>query len=434
MGQGSIIESTGVYIPGILKDIKKSTEHFQPIFEAFTNSFESIKLATAQGSNPDTQFIFIEIFHSRKLTTSDVFFERIVIKDSGLGFDDESFKRLLRFKDDRKGFFNKGSGRIQFLHYFKYSKYVSSFCQGDAFRVRHFVLSTDHVKLKNAIVSGHEVHECERPQRETILTLEGLKDEADLPFYNDLNASALKEMLIARYIMEFCTHRNALPVIKIAQLLDENLIEETYICQVDIPQFDKQKDLVLYYYRPTVDGKDFEKTNKQETLTLTTFKIKEHELKRNELRFTSKGEIVPRNLLELKHISPLDQIDGNRYLFLVSGKYVDERDEDTRGMLNIRSREDSKKNIRPQVSLFLEGEIFIDDIEFEANKTISSIYPEIAKKKEDKQKDVEKLQQMFLLNPKTLHAVRISINDTEERILEKVYAADAKNVAKKDER
>lgn len=431
MEEASLIVSTGVYVPAILKDIKKSPDHFQPIYEAFTNSFESIKLEAKKGENPATQYITIEINQSHKLTESEIFFENIVVTDSGSGFDEENFKRLLQFKNDQKGFFNKGSGRIQFLHFFAVAKYESSFFENRACKRRTFVLSTDYVR-SNAIVSGHNVADCELQQRETVLTLKGLKDEGDLSFYNDLSAVTLKEMIISRYIMDLCTHRNSLPIITIKQLIDNKIIDQATIKASDIPLVDKETDIPVSYCRPTIDGKDFEAADKLEIFKLTAFKISEHELKRNELKFSCKGEIVPKNFLELKTLSPHDQIDGNRYLFLLSGVYIDERDEDTRGVINIRSREDSKKANRTQTPLFSETEIFLDDIEYEANKTISKIYPEIVKKKEEKERDIEKLREMFLLNPGTLRSVRISINDTEERILEKVYSADSKVVAKND--
>jgi hypothetical protein len=44
MEQESLIISDGIYFQAVLKEVKKSTQHLQPIFEIFTNALESIKL------------------------------------------------------------------------------------------------------------------------------------------------------------------------------------------------------------------------------------------------------------------------------------------------------------------------------------------------------------------------------------------------------
>lgn len=428
----SLIVSTGVYYQGILKDIKKAKDHFQPIYEAFTNSFESIKLKTLNSLSSGKESITIDLYFRKSMTPPELFFDQFVIKDSGIGFDMDNFERLVRFKDDRKGFHNKGSGRIQLLHSFDTAKYVSIFKDETGYKKRSFTLSTHYIS-KNAIISEHKIDNCAADSSDTILTLHKLLDEKDTQAYNNLTASELKHMLVSRYMMEFCTHRNNLPTIQIAQYIDGELDgEKLTVSESDIPLIDNEKEMILNYYRLSDNGKDFEKTLKQEQLKLSAFKIDGNDLKRNGIKLTSKGEIIPDNRIGLKNLSSTDQLDGKRYLFLISGKYIDERDGDTRGAINISSREDFKKANSSHPHLHSSEEIFLDDIEAEANFTISTMYSEIREKKEEKQNDIEKLRKMFLLDEATLKSMTISLDDTEERILEKVYAADSKLIAKKD--
>jgi hypothetical protein len=233
-------------------------------------------------------------------------------------------------------------------------------------------------------------------------------------------------------MMEFCTHRKKIPAIKIIHHLNGKILEQVSITEDDIPLTDEERDLEIHYHRLSVDGKEFEKSNKLERLKLTAFKINNQDLKKNELKLTSKGEIIPDTKLELRNLAPHDQLDGNRYLFMISGGYIDERDGDTRGSINIQRREHYRQANASNMNLYTDEHIFLDDIESEANTTIANIYPQIRAKKEEKQQDIEKLKDMFLLNEATLKTLSFSLDEPEEKILEKVYSADSRTLAKKD--
>lgn len=431
MEQDSLIVSTGVFYQGVLNDFKKSKDHFQPIFEAFTNAFESIKLKLQKSPSSGNEFISIDLYLRTSMTPPELFFDQLVIKDSGIGFDEENFERLVRFKDNRKGFHNKGSGRIQFLHSFDTAKYVSIFKDQAGYKQRSFTLST-HYLPKNTIISGHSLIDSVSDSPETVLTLQGLLDAKDGQAYNSLTASELKQMIVSRYMMEFCTHRGKLPAIKIAHYIDGKLEDEVSITESDIPLVDNEKEITLHYYRLSNNGEEFEKTEKQEALKLTVFKIPELDLERNEIKLSSKGEVLPDNRIKLENLSSKDRIDGKRYLFIISGQYIDERDNDTRGIIDIPLRDDYKKANSSHNNLYGNVEIFLDDIKAEANTAISSLYKEILEKKEEKQKDIEKLKEMFLLDEAIIKSMKFSLDDSEEKILEKVYSEDSKRLAKKD--
>ena len=76
--------------------------------------------------------------------------------------------------------------------------------------------------------------------------------------------------------------------------------------------------------------------------------------------------------------------------------------------------------------------IILDDMQDKVNERILKMYEEIEKKSEEKIIEVENLKKMFLLNSQTLKDVNIRLNDSEEKILEKVYQVDAKLAAKQD--
>jgi hypothetical protein len=102
-----------ILLNGVLNLIKKSRFPLAPVYEAITNSMEAISLR--KFPNKAKKEIEIEFYYStlfegiRKI-------DRIIVTDNGVGFDNTNFKRFNPLLDRTKGYNNRGSGRIQFLH------------------------------------------------------------------------------------------------------------------------------------------------------------------------------------------------------------------------------------------------------------------------------------------------------------------------------
>ena len=99
---------------GVLKAIRKSANILQPLFEAFTNSLESIRLRQQKGDHFNAHIKVIMDFNA-DMEGKGCFFNGFTIVDNGIGFDNENYRRLITFKDDTKGFNNRGSGRLQMI-------------------------------------------------------------------------------------------------------------------------------------------------------------------------------------------------------------------------------------------------------------------------------------------------------------------------------
>ncbi len=116
MVKQGFIKGYGINYSGTIPKIKKNENSLQPIFEAITNSFESLKLRT---SGSTTKTIVVNLKLSKNLFSdqeNDFNFNEILIVDNGIGFNDKEFERFISLNDNRKGFSNKGTGRVQFLH------------------------------------------------------------------------------------------------------------------------------------------------------------------------------------------------------------------------------------------------------------------------------------------------------------------------------
>ncbi len=323
---------------------------------------------------------------------------------------------------------------IQILHTFDKTKITSIYrdeSSSTGFRQRIVTLSKSRAFLNhNAIIRLEDGNkkEIEATHSSTSLAFNAVLLPTDENHFKTLTAEELKDNIIERYLAQFCESREYLPEIIIKRIIDDNVDKELKIISDDIPTFDKEKDIEIYYSK--VNDGHIENTLDKEILNLKVFKIPQERLDKNGLKLVSKGEIAKE--INLKNLLKEDQIDGNRYLFLLSGDYIDNKDGDTRGEIEILNEEDFKK--QQKGSLFPAYEILLENIEKKANSTILNMYDEIKVKNEEKKENIGALKKMFLLSQETLDTLgnSISINDSDAKILEKVYKADAKIIARRD--
>lgn len=419
----SFIKTPGVYYKEVLNDFPKSGNALQPLFEAFTNSLEAIHLRKDQST---LGIITIKLFTWKTTDEEQRTFERLVIEDNGIGFDEENFDRLQRYKDSRKGFDNRGTGRLQIIKNFDKAQYVSVYKDtNDSFQEITFTLSATEDYLRNdSIIYFDGIKPVSAQQPITTLTLIGpLNREKE---YGQLTAESIKAKLIDKYMLYFCSHRDNLPQIKIEQYSNDGLVSEAKILPPDIPPIDKTKPFFIQYQRMVASG--LERTERDEEFIITAFKISAERLDENAVKLTSKKEIVDSPKIRLHLLNPKDKYAEHRFLFLISSKFLDEKDGDNRGKLNIRT----KKEYLKQEQLFTEEHIFLEDIEETVNSALTEMYDEILNAKDDRDREVQRLKSMFLLSDEIMSKLKINLGDSEEKILSKAYEAEAKTTAKLD--
>lgn len=406
---------------GILHDIKKSRTALQPVYECFTNALEAIK--TKQNSNDGYKGkISIKIFMTDSLYHPE--FNSLAITDNGIGFNNTEFERFNKYKQTDKGFKNLGSGRIQYVHYFDLTTIKSIFEQNGKFFEREFGVSKkESFLIENAIVKHTYCKETDASDTETTVFFNTLLENSGV--YNDLNAQTFKIKLIERYIHYFCHNKNQLPEIIIEFYINSELEEKLTVSQADIPCIDKTHLAKLQYSKKGNNG--IEKTENSEVFTINAFKISKDILKENRLNLVSKGEVIEESSVTLESLAKGDVVKGKMYLFLVSSDYIDARDTNTRGVLDIPTRDSYIKDMFAN-----QEEIFIEDIQSEVNNYINTMYPEIKEVTLKHRENFTRLKEMFLLDDEAAYDITVSINDSETNILEKFYEAEAKKQASID--
>lgn len=424
------ISSDGLYWPGVLKGIKKASNPLQPIFEVITNSFEAIDMRSKLNA-PFKPFITIELFYNETTDKQPDGLAEVHVTDNGIGFDDSNFKRLTIFKDDTKGYSNRGSGRIQLVQSFKQVMYHSVYCQAGVKYVREFSLSKAFQFMqKNAIIrlDKEEVVIGEKDNCTQVKLIE-LRDKNDVKFFNNLTISDLKKKIIDHYILFLCTNRESLPKIDIKFYHLSKCIAHTDITLSDIPMPSKDDAVIsISKSRISEDMKHIEASEEKVDIKIRSYKISSNILPKNSIKVTCKNEVVDSVKLKIGSLPADKIIDGSHFLFLLSSDYFDNQIGDTRDHFEILTKADFKKIAKSQG--YISEQLVLDDLAEGVNSVAIRLYDEIAKQEEEQQRIIKSLRETYLLSEEAL--AEVCPNDSPDDIVRKAYAYDAKVNANRD--
>lgn len=427
-------EARGIMYLGELRTIKKKADsQLQFLYEAFMNSWEAI-VEKYTSNHINKGKISIKLFLKGNLLSNrnNVYdFEKFEIEDNGIGLNEKNYRRLLTLRDDSKKMSNKGTGRIQYIHFFDVTKIKSTYKSKDtSYKEIEVTLSKKEAFLKkNAIIRLDKEVDSVLSDSGCRVTFINPLDKKDLSYFSSLSAEAIKTDFIKHFLSLFCENRAMLPQINVIVYHDEEEFKKLQVLEGDISKPDKEESLEIAYSKLDERNK-IVKSEKTETFQLKAFKLSSSELKNNGIYLVSKGSTG--KTIDIDTLKKDDEINGNRYMFLLSGQYLDDRDQDDRG--NIRLIESKEFRSQNEGNLFAEEEILFESVKEEANERINSLYNELESKNQEKNKNIDELREMFLLNSKTVESIRKKIRntDSDEKILKVIYEADSEIEAEKD--
>lgn len=427
-------EARGIKYVGELRIINKKTDSsLQFLYEAFMNSWEAI----VEKFTPDHinwGKISVRLFLKENLLSKQngVFdFVKFEIEDNGIGLNKVNYNRLLTLRDDSKKMSNKGTGRIQYIHFFDETRIKSTFKDdNNSYKDIEVTLSKKEAFLqKNAIIRLDNERESRLNESCCKVTFYTPLEEKDLSYFRNLNAEVIQKEIIKHFLSLFCEHKSKLPQINVIIYHDGAEVENLQISNEHIPHPDKEEPLEIAYSKLDERNK-IVKSEKKGTFQLKAFKLPSSELGNNGIYLVSKGSTG--KAIDIDTLKKDDIIDGNRYMFLLSGQYLDDRDQDDRG--NIRLIDSKEFKNQNESTLFPEEVILSDSIKEETNEHINSLYSELESQNQEKNKNIDALKEMFLLNSHTVDKIRKKIKNTDndERILKIIYEADSEIEAEKD--
>ena len=426
----SYITNQELYWKGILKGIAKSSDPLQPMYEALTNSLEAIDMRRKKEEyNPS---VTLDFYFNTNFEGGNDGLSRLVITDNGIGFDDSNYRRLQIFKDDTKGYANRGSGRIQLVKFFKMSSYESVYSEHGQKKIRRFSLSKiDSFLNQNAIIKIDDEEETVTNDTEiqTKLVMTELIEKTDVKYYNDLTIDDLKQCILNHYMLYFCVNRDSLPNFVINYFHLDNIIATRRICAEDIPNSAHEDvEISIPVNKMSADMKRVEATEEQVGIKIKSYKLSADRFKKNLVKVTCKGEAVDSVKVKLNCLPDDMKIDSSYFLFLLSSQYFDDHVGDTRDTLEILNKTEFKKRAKQFGAI--EPQIVLDDIETQVSNKASEMFSEIQEQQQIHAQQLASLKRTYLLSDEALEDA--DINDSVEDILRKAYAYDAKLIAEKD--
>ena len=406
--------------------IKKASNSLQPIFEAFSNAWEAI---SGIGNS-----ITIELHHikERNIFGNEFSFGAFSIIDDGDGFTDESFHRLEKLYDESKNKNNLGSGRIQYLHFFKTTQIHSVYMQNDNTFLRRIEMSRDFYKEHNSVIRSLKNEISKNEEHYTRVTFLFPLNDEDKKRYAEISTQEIKDSILKRYLNLFCIKRDNLPAIHINHYVN-GAFDKDGSCDITIddgPTADYEDTVKVHYSILSDKGNSVIPCSKTEDFIIRSYKLPYSILSKNEVRLTSKGESFCYQGFNFPLVSESPRIEsGISYLFLISSEYLTSKDTDIRGNLDLVSKSDfiAKRNLFSG-----REEILIDDIEDQATMSISNHYPAFRQIKEQANDNVRKVAQMFSIDESLLEKAGVKCTDSDVSVLKKVYNFNAEVKAEAD--
>lgn len=415
---------------GILKSIKKSSNRFQPLFEAFTNSLEAIKLRQKDTSDFNPYINIILNFNSMLIEGEQLDLSYIRIEDNGVGFDSKNYMRLTTFKDDTKGFNNRGSGRIQMVHSFKYVKFESVYYEDGNLMARKFILSKSTPFLcKNTIVyEDVPPYSKEDGEVKTVVSFYEPLDKKDIQAFANIGVDDIKKLFLEHYLLALCSVKQQLPSISIIYTVGEVEKDRVQIEADDIPEPTRTDiSISVPLCRMSDDMKRIEAVEGESiAIQILPYKIKAESLSVSSIKITSKDEISETTKVKLTCINPGAVLDNCRYLFLLKSEYFDSLDGDERGNIEIIDKTEFKRRAKSQG--YIEEQIVLDDIQDAVNSKVIEIYKEISEVNDHFRDNIERLKKEYLLSEESLK--ELSLSDSIDEVFKKAYTYDARVMAK----
>ena len=443
MDENGYYRCEGFNVAWTLGKFKRAADWLAPTFEAFSNALDAIREREETfGENPDA---FVKIVFDFTSAIQEGGSKRLVeetIQDSGVGFNDVNFARFLSLNDRSKGALNKGSGRVQYVKAFARADFESVFCAegSDAtatttLKKRRFTLSAERPFLeRNAFAretSPVEKVDASQESLGSTLRLISPVTDARAREAEKTSASEVKRRLLARFFLRLNATRKT-PRVEIVFRVNGVETERALIDASDLIKPRASVPFEVSFKRLSTSGasRRFIPVDKVAKFEAVVFTASEARIDRNVEAFVCRGEVVEDAKLGLANAD--ETIDGRRHVVAITGDYIDERVSDARdsaGLFRDRDFEDA-----PLFGDDASG-VSVDDVRKAARVACEKVLPELATKKKELARKVERIGERFGFPKSSLGAIqkRLPLNASTKEILKKLYDKEASNAARDDD-
>jgi hypothetical protein len=420
-------------LSGAMDLIKMSKNPLAPIYEAMTNSLEALAQRTCD--NKIVGEIEVQFYFSGLLEDSKEL-EQVVIIDNGIGFTDENYNRFREFFDKSKGYDNRGTGRLQYLHRFHRIKVDSVFASEDVFYRRTIDCNrNDFIGGENLVL----VENVSIPQTTVSLCKHHSSGSSEHEYFSNLTideiASAIKSHFLLRFYLDTQKDGFEAPKVSVVFFKGDEKIDGRTIDPNSISKPKAEGEIKVPYMRltNTNDNKpELEAiAGRYEIIKWAHFALAEEELGKNGIYLCSKD--IPVQSIRFEQLKKNENLNGKHFLTAFYGDVLDDSS-------NVSDSVDSftfpnrKEVERMSDDLFLDPSaefLVIDSIHEQVNKAIPGIYKDVIDVQHEQQKDVEAIAKAHGIPIGVIGKVKISLSDNEKAITKKLYKAQSDELAEK---
>jgi len=411
-------------IRGSLKNTKPNIRNFYIIVdELLSNAIDSYLIRNNKNSVPEgLQVTFSLEFFDRELDGNSHDFE-ISCTDNGAGLGDDQLKAFVTkdtsYKDDLaiEGIGQcKGSGRIQFLHYFSKLSIDSVYKNEAGFQRRR--LNIDDTVDKEIDEESFSTKDVEEQEIRTKIILDVMKADIYEKVFSHKNlrqkfsADALKHHVMVNFLQRFVGLKESLGHFSIVfKTKYKDFEEEASLSPPDLPDVTGKKTVEIFY--KDANGK---KTDKSENFTLSHYKLDktQYRLPRNAVALCAKSspvKSITRRYLKTGKLENND-VNGFYHIILIESSYLDRRVNEHRDGFDLPATPGN-------ADLFLENLISEEEISEGIDDAINDM---LAPPDWDKEKIVEKVGSKYGVSANMIAEaeVRIHYGDTEDTVVKRV--------------
>ncbi|GBK99776.1 hypothetical protein VH1709_contig00036-0091 [Vibrio harveyi] len=419
-------------LKGMLRLIPASKNTLAPIFEAITNSLESI----LERSSSDVQRIDVTLYFN-DLDEHQKELERIVISDTGAGFNTVSFRRFSELLDNSKGYHNRGTGRLQFLHRFSQLQISSHFEENNEYYYRAFKCS------QNSFIYDEHLEPSKTEQPLTKVSLEGFNPQKrDHEYFRTLTLKKFESLIKSQFALRVYLEKKkgiVFPELTLQFKYAVSTEAETVVLNPDsFPEPSHSGSFSVPYSYPKQDdnakgGVDWlvDNNREPEEFNWLVFEFDADSIESHGAFLCSKD--IPVEHIKNPIVNGANVLNGRKKIAAFYGSYLDQPENvnDAVDCFTIKSKSEVK-----QISSSLFGEdsyVYLDDIKKKVGVQLNSIYEELADAKEATSKRVMLLARELGVSSKVADIVKgkVKINADDETITKTLHVELAKIIADK---
>lgn len=412
-------------IRGALKNTRRSKSLHVVFEELLSNAIDSYLIRGAGTAPADALRVEFLLDFKRQDEDEECNDLRLVCLDNGAGFGRSETKAFVTkdtsFKDDLTipGIGHcKGTGRVQFFHFFKKLSINSRFLEnGEIFERTVFLDESD----KELDESDFRVSQVSGGDLSTRVILEGIRAHvfeqlsSSANLEDDLSPAKLKQHLLVTFLHRLVGIKEYIGEfsIKISASSDSAEFPVQEINLSDLPEAASSPTVEIPYNIPNSSA-----LPKTEVFQITHYKIDkaEYDLPSNIIALSAKSspvEIITRRYLKINEIENR-AIDGCYHLLFVEAEYLDRHVNDQRDGFDIVEGSD--------------GSGFLWDDELTKEEIYSALDPEIEKlitpPSWKKESIIESVSEKYGISQTMIAdtGVRIRFGDTDEAVTKRVLA------------